>query len=132
MEKRIIVHKQVRINHQERFVLMDDETGEIVDDAQGYGYKTVQGAYKAYRYKSLTKNERKARENKIKLIKRWCKNNNSIMEFLGQIEFEILKGSWGPDEHFDEKLVTAILISNGYNIEELGFTVKDLLKYGEC
>ena len=34
-----------------RFVLVDTETGEIVDDAQGYGYKTASGAHKAYGYK---------------------------------------------------------------------------------
>jgi len=68
--KKKIVHMQILINNQKRFVLMDNETRKIVDDAQGYGYKTVQGAYKAYRFKTLTKNERKARENKIMLIKR--------------------------------------------------------------
>lgn len=35
-----------------RFVLVDTETGEIVDDAQGYGYKTAHGAHKAYGWKN--------------------------------------------------------------------------------
>lgn len=34
-----------------RYVMMDTETGEILDDAQGYGYKTPQKAYAAYNYK---------------------------------------------------------------------------------
>jgi hypothetical protein len=31
--------------------MMDTETGEILDDAQGYGFKTPQKAYAAYHYK---------------------------------------------------------------------------------
>lgn len=34
-----------------RYVLIDIETGEILDDAQGYGYKTKRGVYAAYSYK---------------------------------------------------------------------------------
>ena len=52
------------------------------------------------------------------------------MNLLEKICFEIWKGSWGPDDHFDEKLVKKILIENGYDIDELGFTIKELLKYG--
>ena len=38
-----------------RYVLVDTDTGEIVDDAQGYGYDTAQKAQRAYRYKYLKK-----------------------------------------------------------------------------
>ncbi len=34
---------------------MDVATGEIVDDAQGYGYRTAAGAHRAYGYKSMPK-----------------------------------------------------------------------------
>lgn len=40
---------------EKRYVIADTETGEILDDAQGYGYKTAQGAYKAYGYKKTHK-----------------------------------------------------------------------------
>ena len=40
------------------------------------------------------------------------------------------KGHGGPNNCFDEKLVKKILIENGYDIDELGFTIKELLKYG--
>ena len=36
---------------EKRFVLVDTETGEIVDDAQGYGYQTAVGAHRAYGWK---------------------------------------------------------------------------------
>ena len=34
-----------------RYIVIDAETGEILDDAQGFGYKTIGNAYRAYRYK---------------------------------------------------------------------------------
>ena len=38
-----------------RYRLVDVATGEIVDDAQGYGYRTAAGAHRAYGYKSMPK-----------------------------------------------------------------------------
>ena len=36
---------------KDRYRVVDIETGEIIDDAQGYGFKTIQGAYKCLYYK---------------------------------------------------------------------------------
>lgn len=127
--KKIIKHKYITIKNQKRYVLYDVETGDIVDDAQGYGYKTIDGAYRAYKFKSLTDDEKNERENKIRLVKRWCKNNKSMINLLDEICFEIWKGAWGEDDVFDENLIKKILIDNGYSIENLGFTVKELIKY---
>lgn len=33
-----------------RFVIVDDETGEVLDNAQGYGYKSAQNAYRGWNY----------------------------------------------------------------------------------
>ena len=40
-----------------RYQIIDEETGEVLDDANGYGYKTAMKAMNAYRYK-LEKKER--------------------------------------------------------------------------
>lgn len=34
-----------------RYILINTETGEVIDDAQGYGFKTPQKAYAAYTHK---------------------------------------------------------------------------------
>ena len=39
-----------------RYVVVDADTGEVLDDAQGYGYKTVRKAYAAYYYKHKGEN----------------------------------------------------------------------------
>lgn len=41
-------------NKVNRYMLINPETGEIVDDAQGYGYRTKQGAHAAYGYSHKT------------------------------------------------------------------------------
>lgn len=37
--------------YDHRYVIVDNETGEIIDNAQGYGYKSKRNAYAAYGYK---------------------------------------------------------------------------------
>jgi hypothetical protein len=39
------------INDEKRFIIINEETGEIIDDAQGYGFKTYEKAIKFYNYK---------------------------------------------------------------------------------
>ena len=95
MEGKKLKSEKVIINNNPRFIIVDSETGEVLDDAQGYGYKTIEGAFKAYKFKRLTNDERKERENKIALVKKWIKHNKKIMNLLEEICFEIWKGSWG-------------------------------------
>lgn len=38
-----------------RYAIMDMVSGKIVDDAQGYGYKSVQKAYAGWAYKNRDK-----------------------------------------------------------------------------
>lgn len=37
--------------YDNRYVMIDTRTGEILDDAQGYGYKTIKKAFAAFCYK---------------------------------------------------------------------------------
>ena len=64
-----VTHKPVDefdlVNHEIRYVIKDTESGSIVDDAQGYGYKTAQKAYAGWSYKNRDKSkdrERAAKE----------------------------------------------------------------------
>jgi hypothetical protein len=59
MTEKIIVKMPSNKNHneepwnrpEERFVIIDKDTGEILDDAQGYGYKTYTNAKKVLWYR---------------------------------------------------------------------------------
>ncbi len=45
---------------EKRYVIINTESGEIVDDAQGYGYKTAQKAYAGWSYKNRDKSKDKS------------------------------------------------------------------------
>ena len=47
-----VVQMKTKDPYDTRFCVIDRGTGEIIDDAQGYGYKTEQKAYAAWTYKT--------------------------------------------------------------------------------
>ncbi len=69
-----------------RYILVDADTGEVVDDAQGFGYKTPQKAYASYAYKHPTKKQASARTLK-KMYEGWARKHRDIAD---ELETEIL------------------------------------------
>ena len=53
----VIEDKNLSSNYDKRYVVVDKDTGEVLDDAQGYGYRSVQKAYAAYGYKTRDKSK---------------------------------------------------------------------------
>lgn len=111
--------------YEKRFVVVDKNTGEILDDAQGHGYKTVRNAYAAYSYKTRDKSKDKEKLVKRKHIQQWMKEHKDFVKMMDTFSFEIAKGSWGPDDKFDAKFVKKMLSDNGL---ETDFTAGELLK----
>ena len=60
-----------------RYVVVDAETGKILDDVQGYGYKSVKKAYAAYAYKTRDKSKDAKRKAKREKIRAWMKSPSS-------------------------------------------------------
>ena len=95
-----------------RFVVIDEDTGKILDDAQWYGYKSAQKAHASYAYKTRDKSKDKEKAVKKKKIQQWMKDHKSFVRAMDQYAFEIAKGSLGPDDKFDTKLVKEMLVQN--------------------
>lgn len=91
--------------YEARYILVDQETGEILDDAQGYGYKTRRNAYAAFSYKMRDRSKDQGREEREEYIRKWMREHKSFVRFFDQIAFEIVKGSWAPEDKVDAKLV---------------------------
>ncbi len=51
--------KLTLLTGERRYVVVDKENGNVLDDAQGYGYKTTRNAYAAYAYKHSRKQQKK-------------------------------------------------------------------------
>lgn len=108
-----------------RFCIIDSETGEILDDAQGYGYKTAQKAYSAYAYKIRSYDIVKEKEEKEKNIRKWMKEHKEFVNLINGYAIEIAKGSMSPDDRFDAKFVEELLVEYDLHID---FTASELLK----
>ena len=108
-----------------RFVIIDKDTGEILDDAQGYGYKTAQKAHAAWAYKNRDKSKDKAKNEKQKQIQQWMKEHKSFVNAMDTYDFEIAKGSWGTNDKFDARLVKKMLEEYKLKVD---FTASELLK----
>lgn len=111
-----------------RFCIVSEETGEILDDAQGYGYKTAQKAHAAYSYKTRDKSQDKQRQNRNKQIKAWLLENKDFANNLEYIAVEIIKGSWGKDTKLNASVVQQLLDEFGLSPN---FSAAELLRTWE-
>lgn len=129
-EKKVRVVKSSKLSkpYEPRYVVVDFNTGAILDDAQGYGYKTPQKAHAAWGYKNRTPAQKAAQESVKKAVRKWAKEHRAFMDDMEDLAFRIAKGSYGPEGRFDAKTVAKSLKEWGFT--DLPFTAADLLKYG--
>lgn len=130
MEVKAMYSPSLSVFDDERYVLVDAETGEVVDDAQGYGYKTKQKAHAAWAYKTRDKSKDKEKAAKYKekaakykKIKQWLKHNKQFENLLEAYLFDICTGQ-DPDETFNADLVRKVLQECELEID---FLVRDLM-----
>lgn len=72
-------------NYTNPFIIVNEENGEIIDDAQGYGFKTYEKAKKCYYFKNKYNNPKKYKQRVKNLKKKYpelIKIENEIQEWL--------------------------------------------------
>lgn len=116
-------------NYKPRYILVDEATGEIVDDAQGYGYKDARKAYSAFYYKHRDKTKDGEKRRIKKLVIKFCKDNPELIEDLLDLEFHVLKMN-DKNITFNSKIVSDYFKNCG--IENLDFSIEDFLKYWDA
>lgn len=121
----VIESKELSAPYQKRYVVINKDTGEILDDAQGYGYKTPQKAYAAYDYKNTCKKKRREKLAKERHIRQWLKERRCFSEMMAEANFRIAKGEYGPDAKFNAAFVKEMLAENNIEID---FMAGELLR----
>lgn len=112
--------------YDNRYVMIDTRTGEILDDAQGYGYKTIKKAFAAFCYKQHnSKSDAKKKKTLQKRIGKWLNSHRSLSSYLDDCLFRAYK--YQEEDQFDEQFLKDVL--KEYNIELTSFSVKQLLEY---
>lgn len=107
--------------YDKRYVVIEKSTGKLLDDANGYGYKSRQNAYRGYGHKSATPAVKKRRVEVKRAVREWVKSNPEVVEDLGMEAFYASKDG----DVFGVEQASAYLSRSGI---ELPFTVAELLK----
>ena len=81
--------KKVIIDRETRFVIVEKGKDKVLDDAQGYGYKTAQGAHKAGWYKFQRGKEKISSEKA--LAKQFWKQHPELVSEVEQNMWYALK-----------------------------------------
>lgn len=98
---KVIKSEQLSQPYNSRFVIVDD-IGNVLDDAQGYGYTSPQKAYAAWNYK----NNKQARI-KRKRKERWWKKHPEFAEDVEDILFQVLKDAQCGIKHAKKEVFEA-------------------------
>ncbi|MBR0204485.1 MAG: hypothetical protein IJQ56_08985 [Synergistaceae bacterium] len=117
----VIEDKNLSSNYDKRYVVVDKDTGEVLDDAQGYGYRSVQKAYAAYGYKTRDKSKDAEKRAKKRSILKWLKEHKGFNQLMEDVAFDCMKCG----EPFNAALVKKMLKENNYAPD---FTAGELLR----
>ncbi|WP_226359312.1 hypothetical protein [Pseudonocardia sp. ICBG601] len=105
-----------------RYVVVDVATGEVIDDAQGYGYRSAQNAHRAHGYTSVSPKKKKQRAAVKLKVKDWCAAHPAFMADVEKMAFYALKDG----ESLTRADVNRLLVDHGL---ELPFSVGVLMRY---
>ena len=108
-----------------RYVIIDTLTGEVLDNAQGYGYKSERKAYASYSYKTRDKSRDKEKALKASQIKKWLDENKDFTEALDTYAFETTRGLPSTQSEVDLALVKALLKASRLKTD---FTPSEILR----
>ncbi|PWG62074.1 hypothetical protein [Bifidobacterium callitrichidarum] len=107
----------------DRWILVDDETGEILDDAQGYGYKSASGAHRAYAYKTMPNAKKKKLDTTKRRVQQFWRKHSSLADDINALAFDTLKCG----EEFSDSDIIQAIEESGVDTGDL--TPKQLAKY---
>lgn len=95
-----------------RYIVVDEITGTVLDDAQGHGYKSKESAIKSYGYKSYYRLKSKTHDSEIK---QWLRANPSFLNELDRCSYEIADGEREDVDEMDAKIIKDLLLHHGLN-----------------
>lgn len=106
-----------------RWMLIDETTGEVLDDAQGYGYRSASGAHRAYGYKTASPKTKQRREDIRQRARTFWRKHHGLSD---RIDDELLYAWKDGEELTDAQIGDMIRLE----VPDLGgLTVAQLLRY---
>ena len=117
----VIESEKLSGKYDKRYVVVDKDTGAILDDAQGYGYKTAQKAHAAYAYKTRDRSKDSEKRANKQHIMKWLKEHEDFGQLMEDTAFDCVKCG----EQFNAALVRKMLKENNLDTD---FTAGELLQ----
>ena len=108
--------------YEDKYVVVNMETGEIVDNAQGYGYKTKQKAHAAWAFKTRDKSKDKEKQAERRKIRYWLKQHKEVQDDVESLWLDAMKNY--EDVKLDAKTMRQILKNNDLEVD---FNIRDLI-----
>ena len=121
-EIKVIESPELSTQYDKRYVVVDKETGSVLDDAQGYGYRSAQKAHAAYNYKTRDKSKDAEKLAKKRHIIKWLKEDKAFTKLLEDAEWYSVKD---PEDRLDTAFVKKLLKENNLQPD---FTAGELLR----
>ena len=90
---KVIESEKLSTYDEKRYIVVNIKTGKVLDNAQGYGYKSIKKAYSAYGYKKRDKSKDKEKQLLERKIRNWLLEHKEFEETMEIEAFEIVKGS---------------------------------------
>ncbi|AOS94792.1 hypothetical protein AN480_27255 (plasmid) [Mycobacterium intracellulare subsp. chimaera] len=122
MSAKVVVSAALSSTNNKRYVVVDEATGEVLDDTQGYGYKTAHNAHRAHAYKSMSPKKKRQRDAAKRRVQRWCGQHPEIVRDIEQAAFYAMKDG----DTVTAADVLAILAEHGLAVP---FPVEDLMEH---
>lgn len=117
----VIESANLSSEYDKRYVVVDKDSGQVLDDAQGYGYKSIQKAYAAYSYKTRDKSKDAEKRAKKRHILTWLKEHKDFARLMEAVAFDSVKCG----EPFNAATVKQMLKENNLDTD---FTAGELLR----
>ena len=105
---------------ESRYIIIDNHTGEVLDDAQGYGYRTAQNAYRAYAFKQNGLRESQL-EHREDAVDDWMLEHLDFVRYTMAVKEEV-------GDKFSLSLLTTLLNIGNYKIDFPIFSLYQKLK----
>ena len=125
MKIKAIISKELSSEYDPRWVIIDEDTGRILDNAQNYGYKSAQKAYAAYSYKNRSPAQKKKDSAAKHAVHDFLRKHPDVAEEFEYIFFHAVKEN--REDEITPQFVHDTLAGMGYT--NLPFAPKDFLKY---
>lgn len=109
----------------ERWVIADVNTGQVLDDAHGYGYKSAQKAYAAWNYKTRSPEQKARAANAKQAVRKFVQDHEEFVADLNNEAYYAIQD--GTPGEFNASYVASRFREAGFT--NLPFTAKEFLKY---